>query len=243
MNQTFSLSRFWKLVRLQWSLNGINFIIGFLLLTFLFSFVLATYQFTEKPSGKFGNGLYFLLYFVFGVVTLITIVPWLKNKMMAGFYLTLPNSIFEKYLFYFLTPFAIYVLISPFWMYIIYLLKVFFKQFIYGKSLSANYILSFSEVLGLGNEYMSPKLVIAIMLIFYSFMIPFKISLLSRSIIYWLIAVFMMFSVIPKILDMYRVDFSISESMLLVLPIELYVFVFCGLSLLAGYFLLKEKEV
>ncbi|MFZ1524749.1 MAG: hypothetical protein WAT22_08035, partial [Saprospiraceae bacterium] len=201
------------------------------------------YQFTEKPSGKFGNGLYFLLYFVFGVVTLITIVPWLKNKMMAGFYLTLPNSIFEKYLFYFLTPFAIYVLISPFWMYIIYLLKVFFKQFIYGKSLSANYILSFSEVLGLGNEYMSPKLVIAIMLIFYSFMIPFKISLLSRSIIYWLIAVFMMFSVIPKILDMYRVDFSISESMLLVLPIELYVFVFCGLSLLAGYFLLKEKEV
>jgi hypothetical protein len=52
-----------------------------------------------------------------------------------------------------------------------------------------------------------------------------------------------MFSVIPKILDMYRVDFSISESMLLVLPIELYVFVFCGLSLLAGYFLLKEKEV
>lgn len=243
MNQTFSLSRFWKLVRLQWSLNGINFIIGFLLFTLLFSLILAFIQGNNDRPVNHEPEFYYFLVFVFGITFMVITVSWIRNNTKTGFYLMVPNSIFEKYLFYFLTPFAIYVLISPFWMYIIYLLKVFFKQFIYGKSLSANYILSFSEVLGLGNEYMSPKLVIAIMLIFYSFMIPFKISLLSRSIIYWLIAVFMMFSVIPKILDMYRVDFSISESMLLVLPIELYVFVFCGLSLLAGYFLLKEKEV
>ena len=244
MNQTFSISRFWKLVRLQWSLNGINFIIGFLLLTFLFSFVLATYQFIEKPSGKFGNGLYYLLYFVFGVAILMTIVPWLKNKKKAGFYLTLPNSIFEKYVFYILIPFVVYVFIFPIWIYFIYLLKILFLTYFLGDSISTKDILSFPKFFGFGvKDGSNPEIGVAMIIIILSSMIPFRIKFFSRAFKYWLIFALSLLFLIPYILSKYRVDFSISESMLLALPTEVYMIIFSSLSLFTGYFLLKEKEV